>query len=52
MSDITPLLAEFLKKHDARLNASRRRASETEDTFLREAYRIVCPISKSPIVQI
>ena len=48
MSDITPLLAELLKKHDARLNASRRRASETEDTFLREAYRIVCPTRSHP----
>ena len=48
MSDITPLLAELLKKYDARLNASRRRASQTEDAFLREAYRIVCPSSSAP----
>lgn len=48
MSDITPLLAELLKKYDARLNASRCRASDTEDTFLREAYRIVRPIISHP----
>lgn len=41
MPDLTPLLTNLLKKHNARPNPSPGRRHDTKDDFINEAYRIV-----------
>lgn len=41
MADITTVIDQVFKQHDAHLSHSRRTRSDTRDKFLKEAYRIV-----------
>lgn len=49
MSDLTPLLTELLKNHNAGPNPTPRRRLDTKDDFLKEAYRIVPRIRPFPL---
>lgn len=44
MTDLTPVLNELLKGHDARPTANPTLTLQNIDEFLKEAYRIVSPI--------
>jgi hypothetical protein len=46
MTDLTPILNELLKSHDAPPTIDPSLALRNIDEFLKEAYRIVCPNSK------
>ena len=41
MTDITSLLDELLRRHDAHLNPALHHGHSPNDGFLKEAYRIV-----------
>lgn len=43
MTDLTPILNELLKSHDAPPTIDPSLALRNIDEFLKEAYRIVCP---------
>lgn len=54
MTDLTPVLNELLKSHDARPTASPSLTLQNIDEFLKEAYRIVSLsiVSKSALLTI
>jgi hypothetical protein len=49
MTDLTPVLNELLKSHDARPTIDPSLSLKTIDEFLKEAYRIVSVHASEPV---